>query len=58
MVWAISIVCVSLSCEPIPIVSGWFYSERDCVEALQLIDTAWQPTMGFYEMKCYSRVAT
>lgn len=57
MVWAITIVCLSLSCDVIPGVVGWFDDESECKQALHLIDVAWQPTMGVYQMACVTRAA-
>ncbi len=57
MVWAIAIVCVSLSCEPVPVLMGWFYDDVDCRQAVHMIDVSWQPTAGIYQMSCYYRLA-
>lgn len=57
MVWAISILCVSLSCEPIPTIAGWFDTPEECTSALRLVDRAWKPTMGFYALGCVVRFA-
>lgn len=57
MVWAISILCISLSCEPIPTTMGWYELEAECIAALHLVDRAWQPTQGFYTMACVTRLA-
>lgn len=55
MVWAISILCVSLSCEPMPQMAGWFYTEPDCLVAVRLVMDSWNPDVGLYSLKCVSR---
>lgn len=55
LVWAIRIICISLSCDPIPAVVGYFDDEPECVAVLRQIDSAWKPSMGIYEMKCFTR---
>lgn len=55
MVWAISILCVSLSCEPVPQMLGWYFSERDCTDAALMITQSWQPEIGFYRIECVTR---
>lgn len=56
MVWALAIVCISLSCEPVPVVMGWFLDEDECAAAIRAIDKSWRPTMGVYELKCFVRL--
>lgn len=55
MVWTISILCVSLSCEPLPIVMGWFFSEADCTAGARMLMESWKPSVGFYEVECKVR---
>lgn len=55
MVWAIAIVCISLSCEPVPQVAGWFFSESDCDAAIQTILESWKPEIGHYGLSCFPR---
>ena len=56
MVWAIAILCVSLSCEPIPIMAGWFFSNEDCIGAAQQVVASWRPTQGLYHVECVMRL--
>lgn len=56
MVWTIAILCVSLSCEPLPIMLGWFFEEEDCLEAGASVMASWKPTMGYYQISCVARV--
>lgn len=55
MAWAIAIICVTLSCEPVPVVSGWFEFEDECISAAVLITSSWKPEIGFYTVKCFAR---
>lgn len=55
MVWVVAITCVSLSCEPIPIITGWFDSEEDCTMAAAMIMDSWNPDIGYYKVKCRAR---
>jgi hypothetical protein len=55
MVWAIAIVCLTLSCDPLPVVSGYFFSELDCRFAVRLIIESWKPDLGLYEVGCFPR---
>jgi hypothetical protein len=55
MVWAITIICVSLSCEPIPQISGWFDSEDECSQAAMIIAQSWKPDIGVYSIMCWPR---
>ncbi len=55
MVWAIAILCVSLSCEPIPAIVGWFDEQDECAAAAQMVAASWKPTMGFYTLSCFQR---
>lgn len=56
MVWAIAIICISLSCERIPVVTGWYYCAEDCMAAADAIVGAWSPSIGFYEVECVARL--
>lgn len=55
MVWAITIVCLSLSCESAPIMAGWYFSAEDCAVAAQMITASWKPDVGFYGVSCFPR---
>jgi len=55
MVWALAIVCVSLSCEPIPAIVGWFEAEDECTATAQMVAASWKPSVGFYTMTCFQR---
>ncbi len=55
MVWALAIVCVSLSCEPLPILAGWFDSDDECDTAARMVLASWKPMMGFYQVGCIRR---
>lgn len=55
MIWVIAIVCVSLSCEPVPIMAGWFDAEDECMASARLVMEAWKPSLGFYEVRCVPR---
>ncbi len=57
MVWAIAVTCVSLSCEPLPIMMGWFFSQSDCVHAAYMINESWKPEIGLYRIECIARSA-
>lgn len=55
MVFAIAIACVSLSCEPVPIFAGWYFTEQECVRAAVAAMESWRPTVGIYELSCIRR---
>lgn len=55
MVWAMAIMCVSFSCEPVPITAWWYFSADDCDVAAQMIMASWKPDVGFYSLSCFPR---
>lgn len=56
MVWVITVVCLTLSCEPIPIMAGYFFSYEDCGIAARLVIESWQPELGYYSVECLTRL--
>jgi hypothetical protein len=56
MVWALAIMCTSLSCDPIPALHGWFDTEEECEHAAMIVSQTWQPTMGLYIVSCVTRM--
>lgn len=55
IVWAIMIACMSLSCERIPAIAGWFDSPEDCISTAEMIVESWKPDVGIYEVRCFQR---
>ena len=55
MAWAIAIVCVSMSCERIPDIAGWFDEHDECISTARMVVASWQPTVGFYHVSCQAR---
>lgn len=56
LVWAIAIMCVSPSCEPLPMLGGWYDSQPECLTNARAIMEAWSPSIGFYEVSCIARM--
>jgi hypothetical protein len=50
--WIISVVCMSLVCQPIPYDTRTFGTYAQCVTALRVVASRWQPTIGAYTFNC------
>lgn len=56
MVWAITIICLTLSCGPIPQLVGWYDTDEECAQAAIMISQSWKPDIGFYSILCRTRL--
>ena len=54
--WAISIVCLSLQCEPAPEIPTLFATREGCERALRTVYLHWRPAVGAFSFNCVSSV--